>query len=232
MASCVQDQCSSLDDLVAIDVKASELGVFISYTLAWSSSAPSHNLDEEVLRLLSYLRSKYTLENLKNDPVVRAYRDFYWRIGVDPTKTRPSSEALVRRALKGLFPRINPVVDAGNIASAYTMVPIGIYDLAYAKPPFKLVMSRGGEVFKPIGGGEEHLPAGIPILVDSRGLVMHVYPHRDSVETMVRESTSIVLIIGAGVPGVPRNLVRDAVELTAKLLEKVGWNWCRRAATK
>ncbi|HUW43054.1 MAG TPA: hypothetical protein VMW02_02320, partial [Thermoplasmata archaeon] len=42
-----------------------------------------------------------TLEAVKDRPDFRAYRDFFWRLGVDPTKTRPASEALIRRILKG-----------------------------------------------------------------------------------------------------------------------------------
>ena len=36
------------------------------------------------------------LDALKDEPLIRAYRDFYWRVGVDPTKTRPAGEALTR----------------------------------------------------------------------------------------------------------------------------------------
>ena len=158
--------------------------------------------------------------------MVRAYRDFYWRIGVDPTKTRPSSEALVRRALRGRFPRISPVVDAGNVASARTMVPIGLYDVRFFRPPARITLSRGGERFEPIGGGTEVLEGGVPIMVDAEGTVMHLYPHRDSRRTMVRDDTSCVLVVGAGVPGVPRHLVRRAVEEVVRLVGLLGWRGC------
>lgn len=176
------------------------------------------------------------LEELRENPVVRAYRGFYWRIGIDPTKIRPASEALVRKALQGSFPRVNFIVDAGSIASAYTMIPIGIYDLDSMRPPLRLIIvSKRGKVlslkfFKPIGGGEVGLEKGLPILVDSRGIVVHVYPHRDSVETMVRDSTMRILIVAGGVPRVNSTLVKKAVELVAKnirILEKVGWKWCK-----
>ncbi|MEM0026917.1 MAG: phenylalanine--tRNA ligase beta subunit-related protein [Ignisphaera sp.] len=221
--------CRELNKNLSVDDNAKSLGIFVSYTISWLEkevSLTSYPFEDDVKNLLNFLKSRYSLESLKTDPIVRAYRDFFWRIGIDPTKTRPASEALVRRGLRGSFPRINPVVDAGNIASAYTMVPIGIYDLAYAKYPFKITISRGGEIFRPIGGGEEKLDKGVPILVDSNGLVMHIYPHRDSIETMVRESTKEVLVVGAGVPNVDVALVRKAVEMVVKLLEKIGWSWC------
>ena len=221
--------CESLD-ILSVDVEAKRLGVFIAYTYTWLDKRRTCNydpLEEEINRLVNYLRSKYTLEKLREDSVVRAYRDFYWKIKIDPTKIRPSSEALVRRTLRGSFPRINLIVDAGNIASAYTMIPISVYDLDMVKLPIKLTISRGGEVFRPIGGGEIVLEEGLPILVDSRGVIMHVYPYRDSVETVIRENTVKALIIAAGVPGVDSVLVKRAAELTAEILEKIGWKWCK-----
>ena len=63
-------------------------------------------------RVTGYRRT-YALETLKDEPRLRAYRDFFWRVGVDPTKVRPAAEALLRRVIQGKpFPRINALVDA------------------------------------------------------------------------------------------------------------------------
>ncbi len=222
--------CSELGEIIEVDESARGLGIFIAYTFAWSEGTTAikgYPFESEVKYLLKEIPRKYSLDSLRNDPIVRAYRDFYWRIGIDPTKTRPASEALVRRVLRGSFPRINIVVDAGNIASVETLVPIGLYDLGRAKLPLKITLSRGGEVFKPIGGKPETLSPNVPVLVDSRGTVMHVYPHRDSVDTMIREDTKDALIVAAGVPNVPVELVKKAAERVAQLLTKAMWDWCR-----
>ena len=229
----VETLCRDLETLLTVSEDARGLGIFVAYTIAWCRDVCEYRDDplrEDVEAMTKLVRSRYSLESLKSDPVVRAYRDFYWRIGIDPTKTRPSSEALVRRALRNQFPRIHPVVDAGNIASAETMVPIGLYDLDRARPPFRIVLSRGGEVFRGIGGKVEVLEKGIPILIDSQGTVMHIYPHRDSVDTMVRETTQRIFILAAGVPRVPRDLVQRATVRVAELLQKIGWVWCGRVA--
>ena len=123
-------------------------------------------------------------------------------------------------------------MDAGNVASAKTMVPIGLYDLEKLRPPLQLTLSRGGEEFKPIGGGVERLPGGLPVLLDSRGLVVHLYPHRDSRESMITDSTRAILVIGAGVPGVPRELVVSAVEEVVRLVASMGWSSCREVVVK
>jgi len=167
-------------------------------------------------------------ERLTENEIVQAYRKFYWRIGVDPTKTRPSGEALARRVLRGKrLPKINPIVDIGNMVSAETLVPIGIYDLDKATIPLTLKLTRGGEEFKPIGGRDMVLEENIPVLVDSKGIVMHVYPHRDSRLTCVTENTRKVLVLAAGVPGVPEVHVVEAAKRVLKLLEEyLGWQTC------
>lgn len=224
--------CSRLDSLLQLDAGAKQLGITLAYTVAWEEEAtrplPQSLFDEVVSRL----RSMYRVEDLARVPEVRAYRDFYWRLGVDPTKTRPSSEALLRRALRGSVPRIHPVVDAGNLASLETLVPVGVYDLERAKPPLLLSVSRGGEKFYPLGGGEEVLGPGVPVLLDSSGVVMHLYPHRDSVLTAVTERTRLALVVAAGVPGISPERLRETILRIAGLLGAVGWACCSTIALK
>jgi len=93
-------------------------------------------------------------------------------------------------------------------------------------------LSSGGEVFKPIGGREEVLDKDTPILVDSKGTVLHIYPHRDSIETCVTDTTRRIITIAAGVPGVERELLVKTVEIVVRLLGKIGWNSCSRIIYK
>ncbi|HIQ03581.1 MAG TPA: hypothetical protein EYH40_04085 [Desulfurococcales archaeon] len=201
------------DIIVLSDVKAK--GVFIAYAqvvgvTVKESSSEIRKLYESVKRKIL---STYTLESLKENPIVKAYRRFYWSIGIDPTKQRPSSEALIRRILRGLdIPFINNVVDIGNIVSVETLIPIGIYDLDKIKGEvLYLRMSRSGEVFHPIGGSVEVLDSGQIVLADNEK-ILHVYPHRDSEFTKVTKSTRNILIISCGVSGVNRSLVREALD--------------------
>jgi len=72
-------------------------------------------------------------------------RTLYKALGLDPTKYRPSNEALLRRALKGepLY-RINTLVDALNLSSLRHQLPFGLYDLARVEPP--VALRKGGAV--------------------------------------------------------------------------------------
>ena len=67
------------------------------------------------------------------------------------------------------------------------------------------------------------MPAGYPVMVDAAGVVLHVYAHRDSSLTSVRQTTRRVLVLGTGVPGVPMDLVDRAVQRTVELAGLVGW---------
>ena len=56
-------------------------------------------------------------------------RAMYRQCGMNPTKTRPSSEALLKRLRRGdPFPRINTLVDICNACSVQTLLPYGLYD--------------------------------------------------------------------------------------------------------
>ncbi len=75
-------------------------------------------------------RSFPTLDQIKSYPIFRCYRDFFWRVGIDPTKNRPAAEALTRRVVSGKdLPTINTLVDSYNLASIKTSVAIAAFDL-------------------------------------------------------------------------------------------------------
>ncbi|MEM4175745.1 MAG: phenylalanine--tRNA ligase beta subunit-related protein, partial [Candidatus Nitrosocaldus sp.] len=176
--------------------------------------------DHDYSKVMDELRTKLTLskDDLKNHPVVRALRDFYWRLGIDPTKVRPSSEALARRFLMGKMPRINNVVDAGNIASIETLVPIGIYDLGMVNGMLVLRRAMNNEEFVDITGKASRLTGKEIVLADEQG-VMHVFPHRDALRTSVKDYTSRILVVGCYVmDGMDASLAKAAVDRTIELI--------------
>jgi len=199
--------------MISIREDAASLGIHVAYATA-----------EVLVGDRSEEMESYSLDLIRNarvdEDVIKAFRSFYWRIGIDPTKTRPSSEAMLKRVLKsGRFPRINNVVDAINMASFATLIPIGIYDIDKISPPVVIRLASEGEEFHPIGGEPFKLKGGEPVVSDSKR-IMFLYPHRDSELTKVDMNTRRVLILGAGVPGVDRPLVRRAVNLSIELLER------------
>ncbi|MCL7389047.1 MAG: hypothetical protein LZ173_03815 [Thaumarchaeota archaeon] len=192
-------------------------GIYLSTREVQVDVRQSRNFDEQVAKLRASMG--YTLENLKDNPIIRAYRDFYWKIGIDPTKIRPSSEALVRRILSGSsIPMINNVVDAGNLASIETLIPIGLYDLDKMVGEPVLRFARHGEEFIDITGRVRKIESNTIVLADDIGLI-HIFPHRDSLRTMIQWDTKRVLIVACGVENVPNSLVDYAVDRVIHYLE-------------
>jgi DNA/RNA-binding domain of Phe-tRNA-synthetase-like protein len=165
------------------------------------------------------LRRRYTLDSVKDDPTFRAYRDFYWRIGIDPTKVRPSSEALVRRILQGKeLPSINPLVDTFNLVSALTGITFSAFDLDKISGAVRMSWSRAGERFVGIGTGEIELTGRELVLRDDSGAIS-IYPYRDSERTKTSLQTRNVLLVLCGVPGLPFHKLTETERM---MLERIG----------
>lgn len=175
-------------------------------------------LKGETVRLV---RERYTLEKIKDEPLFRAYRDFFWRVGVDPTRTRPASEALVRRILSGkVLPTINTAVDAYNLASVRTGIPIAAFDADTLSGALAMRFAEEGEAFLGIGmAAPVTLHRNQVILADEDAIVA-VYPYRDSDTTKITLATTRVHIVACGVPGIEREKVRSAYELAAAYLQE------------
>jgi DNA/RNA-binding domain of Phe-tRNA-synthetase-like protein len=119
--------------------------------------------------------------------VARA-RALYRRFGVDPTRVRPSSEALLRRLKKGdPLPRVNSLVDIGNAMSVQLQVPVGLYDLDRASGD-ELSIRLGVEGEGYTGIGKEHVNvAGRLCVADAEGPLGN--PSADSARTMITTDT-------------------------------------------
>jgi DNA/RNA-binding domain of Phe-tRNA-synthetase-like protein len=133
---------------------------------------------------------EYNIETLKDNPTIRAYRDFYWKLGVDPTKIRPSGEALLRRILRSRgIPSISTVVDAYNLASLCTMIPISGFDRDLLNDPLHIRFAEANEKFIGIGmNTPQSLDEGTLVLED-RERILCIYPYRDSNHTKISLTT-------------------------------------------
>jgi DNA/RNA-binding domain of Phe-tRNA-synthetase-like protein len=167
-------------------------------------------------------RTKYDIETLKDNPTVRAYRDFYWKLGIDPTKTRPSGEALLRRVLHGdELPRISTVVDAYNLASMKTIIPISGFDKEKLNPPFNMRFAENGETFTGIGMSKPLILTDKMLVLADKKQVLCIYPYRDADHTKITEQTKNVLIIGYGAPGITEQTLKEDVETTLSYIKLV-----------
>ena len=88
----------------------------------------------------------------------------YRRVGLDPTKTRPSNEALLRRVRRGdPFPRVNALVDAVNLCSLEWQLPYGVYDRRRIGGPVTLRLGADGEDYAGIRKDTVHVAGRLTV---------------------------------------------------------------------
>ncbi len=159
------------------------------------------------------------VESLTDNNRIREYRRTLWSFKVDPTKTRPSPEALARRIARGKpFPHVSCAVDMVNLASLEYLVCIGLYDAdKLPTPEITLRTSREGEEFQPIGGNVKVLPKGVPV-ASSGSVIIHLYPSRDSSITAVDEHSRRMVAVAYGYRGDDREYLRVSMRRFRELL--------------
>jgi len=164
------------------------------------------------------LRERFGHLTVGQVPGVKEARDLYRSIGIDPTKTRPSSEALLRRIIRGkdLY-RIHPLVDLLNLVSVTDLISIGLYDKS------KIV---GDEVTIRIGGKGAGFDGirkarvnveGRLCVVDERGPFGS--PTSDSLRTSIDGPVRAVLGIFFQPVGGDKERLARALDKTASLAE-------------
>ena len=158
---------------------------------------------EEIKAMLNGLAEefarRYKDEPLGEIPAVRKIRAIFHRSGLDPTRYRPSSESLLRRAVKGkgLY-FINSVVDLINYFSLKMLCPMGLFDADLVKPPITWRIGQEGESYEGIGRDRLNL-AHFPLLADTEGPFGSLIS--DSMRTRVTGQCSKILWVTFAPPG-------------------------------
>lgn len=114
------------------------------------------------------LLARWTPAELGEDPTVAALRRLFKAAGTDPARYRPSSEALLRRLLKGdELPAIHPLVDLNNQLSIELRVPSCVMRDGSFDFPVTLRAGTPGESLDSMRGALDL--AGKPLLADAQG---------------------------------------------------------------
>ena len=137
-------------------------------------------------------RERFSETPLGEHPVAGGVRRLFKSAGIDPSRYRPSGEALVRRILKGqgLY-HINCIVDINNICSIESLFPLGAYDREHIIGDVTVRLGASDEVYR--GIGKEINIAGKLVSADSEGAFGS--PIADSDRTKIVEDTKEVLIL-------------------------------------
>ncbi|TNE67192.1 MAG: hypothetical protein EP335_02350 [Alphaproteobacteria bacterium] len=159
-------------------------------------------------------------EAASTDPVIAAVRMAFKLTGKDPSRYRPSSEALTRRVVagKGLY-AVNNVVDSGNLVSLVTGLPVGCYDADKVEGDMLLRVGLEGENYDGVGRGAINLE-GLPVLFDDKGPFGS--PFSDSGRTAVTEATRRIYFVLYGL-----NVDVAHVEAAAEIADTLITAYCQ-----
>ena len=181
----------------------------------------TQELDDFKREVANKVRESYNVESLKDVETIRKYRDFFWKLGIDPTKIRPASEALIRRILQGKeLPKINTAVDAYNLVSIETHIAIGAFDDGLLKGQLTMRYAQEGEEFMGIGMKEPKKLSGQEIVISDDEHLAAIYPYRDADLTKITDRTETIYILSCGVPGIEMENLREASFMTKEYFNR------------
>jgi DNA/RNA-binding domain of Phe-tRNA-synthetase-like protein len=195
---------------------APELAPIVRPGIIWWSGATvvlhEHRLDA----LLAEAEAKVRISPPSESAAVRT---MYKKVGLDPTKTRPSNEALLRRVRKGdAIPRINSAVDVVNWCSLEFQLPYGLYDFAKVSGPVTMRLGAEGEKYSGIRKDDVNV-AGRITVADHIGPFGN--PTSDSARTMVTPSTTELLVVIYVPIGIESRQVERVVSMTSERLQQI-----------
>jgi DNA/RNA-binding domain of Phe-tRNA-synthetase-like protein len=194
-------------------IGALRCGIVVAEDVEIAPSGPA--LQTEIEARCGLLRGEHAHRQPADIPGLQAARRLYRAVGMDPTRHRPSSEALLRRVLKGhsLY-EISNAVDACNLASLCFLLPIGLYDLDLIQGDVTLRLGAVGEEYPGIRKGPVHLQGRLG-LFDERGPFGS--PTSDSARTCVGPATRRLLGIIMTTAEYPAAAMHANVQLMADL---------------
>lgn len=150
---------------------------------------------------------------------LRPARELYRRTGEDPTKLRPSSEALLRRVLRGeALYRINALVDTCNLCSLEFLLPIGLYDLDQVAGDVTARIGGPGDAYESLGKGRYSVEGRLA-LFDAQGPFGS--PTNDSRRTAITDATRRCLLVIFAPGTYPRERLASHADHTARRLERL-----------
>ena len=195
---------------------APELASIVRPGLVWWSGATVVQHESRLDPLLAEAEARVRISPPAESATVRT---MYKKVGIDPTKTRPSNEALLRRVRKGdTIPRINSAVDIVNWCSLEFQLPYGLYDAS--KITGAITMRRGAEGEKYAGIRKDEVNVGGRItVVDDAGPFGN--PTSDSARTMVTPATTTLLVVIYAPIEIPRTQVERVANATSERMKLI-----------
>lgn len=182
-----------------------------------TNTAFCEGLWEEINDFTQILTSTTQTEDIKLQLAIAATREAYKRCGKDPSRYRPSAEALRRRLMRGIdLYQIDTLVDLINLVSLRTGYSIGGFDADKIQGNnLELGIGRSEEPFEGIGRGVLNIE-GLPVYRDVTGGIGT--PTSDHERTKMDLNTRHILAIVNGYSG--QEGLPEAIGMIQELLRK------------
>jgi DNA/RNA-binding domain of Phe-tRNA-synthetase-like protein len=186
----------------------------------------NHRKDESVAQMLDKAAADFAETNkeanVRELPGVKACRDAFLSLSMNPNKFMCSIESLMKRVQKtGALPHINTIVDLGNAFSLNYQLPMGAHDIDKLEDNVEIRFSTTEDHFLPMGEAElENMPEGELVYVSGHTVKTRRWIWRQSEDGKIGEDTSHVFFPIDGFKSVTGDAVIQARDNLAKLLSE------------
>ncbi|WP_027414833.1 B3/B4 domain-containing protein [Aneurinibacillus terranovensis] len=203
----------TIDPFIVQEVPGLKLGI-LRYNRVTLSTTPKM-LQGRINLLMESIRLDYEGKTAADVPGVKEFRTVLKTLGIDPSRYRPSNEALIRRVLQNKpFSWVNSGVDVNNFLSIQFGLPAGLYNMDKIKGDIILRMGEADESY-PALNGREISCEGKFFLADEAGPFGS--PLVDSVRTSVDDTATNLLHVFFIPPGydkyTPDQILQSAAEM-------------------
>ncbi len=186
---------------------------------AFTARFPS-GLGESPSWLADGLRIDAPAPMSSSDEIRAAVRDLLRWGGFKPTgRSKPASEYLLRAAAEGALAPINGLVDACNVVSLHSGLPISVVDRARAEGPLSIIVAPQGASYVFNASGQTIDLGGLLCLADAEGPCANAV--KDAQRTKTSSGTREAGVVVWGTRALPGR-AEAAARWYAELCERLG----------
>ncbi|MGM0837902.1 MAG: B3/B4 domain-containing protein [Bacillota bacterium] len=158
-------------------------------------------------------------KEMKDIPGIMEWRSVFKHTGTDPSRYRPSVEALYRRIKKGQFLEpFNSAVDLNNFFSLKYEIPLGIYDVTKINGDISITVGEAESTYEGLNGREISLKN----MVHTKDATSSFgSPFVDSKRTAITEATTSAVHIIYLKPSMDKAECQEMLDAILKMFTQV-----------
>ena len=205
-----------------IDSKIARLGVDVK--LAVIEGVDIKKSSSELDKLKKEAAEEIKDIDLNDNPIVKAYDEIYKKFKVDVENSAVHLVKLVKE--KGNLPTINTAVDSYNLVSAKKLISAGLHDLDNVKGDVKLAVTRGNELYIPLGETEpEKLQPGKFAMVDEEKVLCWLDVKQGQHTKIGNDSKNLLLYVQGNKETTGLYLENALIEMCELITKYVGGSY-------